>query len=125
MDLKFSSRLTAKSPFKTVEFEGWIILIGRSAADNDTLSMEVAEPQDFWMHVATAPGSHVVVRNPSSVSQLPEPVKQEAGRLAVQNSRAKGQAGVPVVIGLAGDLEKPEAAAVGEIHISRHQTFTV
>lgn len=125
MDLKFSSRLTAKSPFKTVEFEGWTILIGRSAADNDVLSLEIAEPNDFWLHCAGTPGSHVVVRNPFSLPELPENVELEVGRLAVLNSRAKGQTGVAVVIGKAGDLSKPEGGAVGEINISRHRLFKV
>ena len=114
---------TAKAPYKTQEFEGWTILIGRSAADNDILSMEVAQPNDFWMHTADYPGSHVVVRNPQNLSELPESVLQEAARAAVHNSRAKGQSGVGVVVGRAGDLSKPEGSAVGEIDISSYKTI--
>ena len=113
---------TAKSPFKTKEFEGFTILIGRSAADNDTLSLEIAQPNDFWLHTADFPGSHVVIRNPDSLQELPPEVLQEAARAAVENSRAKGQQGVPVVIGRAGDLSKPVGSAVGEIEISQFKT---
>ncbi|MEI6388154.1 MAG: NFACT RNA binding domain-containing protein [Spirochaetota bacterium] len=116
---------TAKAPYKTQEFEGWTILIGRSAADNDILSMEVAQPNDFWMHTADYPGSHVVVRNPQNLPELPENVLQEAARAAVHNSRAKGQLGVQVVVGRAADLSKPEGSAVGEIDISSYKTVKV
>lgn len=115
----------AKTPYKTVEFDGWTILIGRSAADNDILSMEVAAPQDFWLHVAEVPGSHVVVRNPEGLAELPEDVLQEAGRLAVQNSKAKGQAGVKIVLGKASDLSKPKGSATGEILISNYKTVKI
>jgi soluble lytic murein transglycosylase-like protein len=118
---KFSSLLLlSKAPYKTFEVEGWTILVGRSAADNDILSLEVANSQDFWLHVADYPGSHVVVRNPEGYNVMPRPVMEEALRLAVQNSRAKGMSGVEVVLGRAGDLSKPEGAAGGEINISKH-----
>jgi hypothetical protein len=122
---KSSLPRVAKAPYKTQEFEGFTILIGRSAADNDTLSMEVANPNDFWLHAASVPGSHVVVRNPDNLAELPAEVLQEAARQAVGNSKAKGQLGVPVVLGKAGDLSKPSGSAVGEIHISQYKTIKV
>ena len=120
--MEFHSRfLVAKAPYKTKEFEGFTILIGRSAADYDTLSMEVAQPNDWWLHTADCPGSHIVVRNPDNLPEMPPEVLQEATRAAVDNSKAKGQAGVKVVLGRAGDLSKPKGSAVGEIHISKHK----
>ena len=119
------NRKQAKAPYKIQEFEGFTILIGRSAADNDILSMEVASPNDFWLHAASVPGSHVVVRNPDNLSELPSNVLQEAAKQAVTNSKAKGQLGVPVVLGRARDLSKPPGAAVGEIHISQYKTIKV
>lgn len=113
--------LLAKAPYKTVEFEGWEILIGRSSADNDILSLQVARPEDTWLHVANHPGSHVVIRNPER-NAIPEHVLEEAGRLAIQNSKAKGMSGVEVVIGVARDLYKPEGAAVGQINLDRYRT---
>jgi len=113
--------LTAKAPYKTKEFNGFTILIGRSAADNDILSMEIAQPNDWWLHTADCPGSHIVIRNPENLSEIPSEVLQEAVRAAVENSKAKGQAGVKVVLGKAGDLSKPKGSAVGEIHISKYR----
>ena len=39
-------------PYKTIRFEGWEILVGRSDEDNDYLTFEVGEPFDLWLHVA-------------------------------------------------------------------------
>lgn len=120
--MHFHSRfLLAKAPYKIQEFSGFTILIGRSAADNDILSMEVAQPNDWWLHTADCPGSHIVVRNPDNLSELPPEVLQEATRAAVENSKAKGQVGVKVVLGKAEDLSKPKGSAIGEIHISKHR----
>ena len=109
--MHFHSRfLLAKAPYKIREFSGFTILIGRSAADNDILSMEVAQPNDWWLHTADCPGSHIVVRNPDNLSELPPEVLQEATRAAVENSKAKGQVGVKVVLGKAEDLSKPKGS---------------
>ena len=125
--LNFTSGLllVAKTPYKIKEFEGFTILIGRSAVDNDTLSMEIANPNDFWLHVESCPGSHIVVRNPDNLAELPQGALQEAARTAVENSKAKSQVGVEVVLGKAGDLSKPDGAAPGEIHISKCMTLKI
>src|SRR4029078_11990387 len=47
------------------------VLVGRTAADNDVLSVRLASPRDFWFHVAGGSGSHVVVRNPDGLERLP------------------------------------------------------
>ena len=52
-------------PYRGIVVEGFEILIGRGDEENDTLTFEVAAPQDYWLHVAGGtPGSHVVVRVP-------------------------------------------------------------
>ncbi len=52
--------------------DGFIVLVGRTASDNDVLSLKLASPRDFWFHTAGESGSHVVVRNPDNVERLPE-----------------------------------------------------
>ena len=52
--------------------DGMIVLVGRTARDNDVLSLKLAAPRDFWFHVAGESGSHVVVRNPDTLDALAE-----------------------------------------------------
>ncbi len=44
--------------------EGFTILVGRNASDNDHMTFHVAAPHDLWLHAAGQPGAHVIVRNP-------------------------------------------------------------
>ena len=52
---------------KSVQFRrfvtagGLVILVGRSAAENDRLSFRVARSDDFWFHAADVTGSHVLL----------------------------------------------------------------
>src|SRR5919197_914387 len=41
---------------------GWQVLAGRTDADNDRLSLNIAKPDDWWFHVRGMPGSHVLLR---------------------------------------------------------------
>ena len=107
----------AKAPYKLQEFEGFQILIGRSAIENDVLSLEVANPNDFWFHVAGVPGSHIVVRNPDNLKELPGPVLQQVKQLAIHNSKARGTS-AEVHWGFAKDVSKPKGAADGEVNLA-------
>ena len=78
------------------------VLVGRTAEDNDILSVRLAAPRDFWFHVAAESGSHVVVRNPEGLERLPRrpafaaslaaghSKARNGGRVAVHDSAAGG-----------------------------------
>src|SRR5207247_4354968 len=85
--------------YRTHAIEGFEVLVGKGDAENDTLTFEVADPHDFWLHVAGPAGSHVVVRNPDRVEELPRTVLEEAAALAAWHSKARAGRGtvqVPV-----------------------------
>jgi hypothetical protein len=52
--------------------DGMTVLVGKTAEDNDVLSLKLASPRDFWFHVAAESGSHVIVRNPEGLDRLPK-----------------------------------------------------
>ena len=79
-------------PYRRVVFEGFEILIGRGAQENDHLSFGVAAQSDAWLHVAGGtPGSHVVIRNPDKLP-LPKSVVERAASHAAWFSKAKNAA---------------------------------
>ena len=45
--------------------DGYEVLVGRTARNNDQLTFRVARPNDLWLHTSDYPGSHVIVRNSS------------------------------------------------------------
>ena len=98
---------------KREEFEGYEILIGRSAEMNDILTTEIAEKEDIWLHASGVPGSHVVVRNKGE--EVPKEVIQKAAELAAKNSRGHGK--TKVVWTKAKYVTKDKDQKLGEVYV--------
>ena len=112
--------------YRTVELEGFEVLVGKRAQDNDRLTFRVAEPRDFWLHVADYSGSHVVIRNPDDLPGLPRPVLEQAAALAAWHSKARGARGkVEVHVCRAGDVRKPRGAPAGLVELKRWDSLRV
>lgn len=106
---------------KTEQFEGFEILYGTSAAQNDEISTRLAEPDDFWFHAAGYAGSHVIVRNPDRLRELPRSVEKRAAALAVANSKAKTAKGkIEVHVAWARDVKKPKNFPPGKVLLNSH-----
>jgi len=104
--------------FRTLRVEGFEVLVGKGDAQNDALTFRVAEPQDFWLHVAGCAGSHVVVRNPDRLEALPKAVEERAAALAAWHSKARGARGkVEVHVCRVADVSKPRGFAPGEVRL--------
>ena len=102
--------------------DGMTVLVGRTARDNDVLSIRLAAPRDFWFHVAGESGSHVVVRNPDNLDALPRETKKFAAGLAAGYSKARRGGKVAVHMARAGDVSKPRGLAPGKVHLRRFTT---
>jgi predicted ribosome quality control (RQC) complex YloA/Tae2 family protein len=104
--------------------DGYEILVGRAARDNDYLTFKVARPNDLWLHSADYPGSHVVVRN-STRKEVPHRTIIEASQLAAYFSDARKDAKVTVRYTPRKFLSKPKGAAPGLVRLSRFKSITV
>ena len=104
--------------------DGYEILVGRAARDNDHLTFRVAQPNDLWMHAGDYPGSHVVVRNPTR-KEIPQRTIIEAAQLAGRFSQASEDAKVVVHYTERKFLSKPRRAAPGLVRMSRFRSITI
>jgi predicted ribosome quality control (RQC) complex YloA/Tae2 family protein len=104
--------------------DGYEILVGRAAHDNDQLTFRIARPHDLWLHAADYPGSHVIVRNPTR-ADVPHRTIIEAAQLAAAFSQAKRDAKVDVHYTQRKFLSKPKGAAPGLVRMSSFRTITV
>jgi predicted ribosome quality control (RQC) complex YloA/Tae2 family protein len=112
--------------YRTETVDGFEVLVGKSDAANDTLTFDVAEPRDFWLHVAGPAGSHVVVRNPEGLAELPRGVLERAAELAAWHSKARGSRGkVEVHVCRVADVSKPRGFAPGEVLLRRWSAVKV
>ncbi|MBA2340598.1 MAG: NFACT family protein [Pyrinomonadaceae bacterium] len=113
--------------------DGYEILVGRAAKDNDHLTFRVARPHDLWFHAADYPGSHVIVRSSSNSSgsasskrgEIPHRTVLEAAQLAASFSQAKHDAKVSVNYTHRKFLSKPRGAAPGLVRMSNFRTLLV
>ena len=78
--------------YRSIERDGWEILVGKGAHDNDELSTKIAEPLDYWFHVQDYSGSHVIIRCPDGI-EPPHEIVQYAAQLAAWHSKARGAGG--------------------------------
>lgn len=112
-------------PYRTLDVEGWEVLIGRSAEDNDHLTFGVAKGRDLWLHVAGGmPGSHVVIRNPGG-DDVPRDVLEKAAQLAAWYSKSRNARRVEVHWCRAADVSKPRGMAAGKVVIRRFKKVKV
>jgi len=111
--------------FRSVMVEGFEVLIGKGDADNDQLTLKVAAPHDLWLHVASVPGSHVVVRNPERIAELPRALIERAAELAAFYSKARDGGKVEVHYCRAGDVSKPRGFPPGKVLLKQWKSLRV
>lgn len=114
----------APPAIRRVLFNGWEILVGRSAAGNDHLTMKLARPDDLWLHAEGLPGSHVLIRNPNA-GDVPPDVLVKAAALAAFHSKGRHAGKVPVTYTRAGLVKKPKGAKPGLVQLQERKSLMV
>jgi predicted ribosome quality control (RQC) complex YloA/Tae2 family protein len=103
---------------------GWVVLVGKTEADNDYLSLTLAKPHDYWFHVRGMSGSHVILR----VREDTEPDRETrklAAAIAAYHSKARGGGTVAVSCTRAQSVSKPPGAKAGTVTIRKETVLTV
>jgi predicted ribosome quality control (RQC) complex YloA/Tae2 family protein len=103
--------------------DGLTVLVGKNASDNDILSLKLGAPYDFWLHIASGSGSHVVVRNPDKLSRLPRETRLFAASLAARYSSARKGGRVAVHLTTCGEVSKPRGFPAGKVTLRRFETL--
>src|SRR6266508_4277433 len=97
---------------------GWQVLAGRTDADNDRLSLNIAMPDDWWFHVRGMPGSHVILRARPGDDPDRATLKRAAA-IAAYHSRARTAGLVAVSCTRARYVTKPPGAKPGTVEIRK------
>ncbi len=84
----------SNKPLHYVSSDGYHMYVGKNNLQNDEITFQLAEGNDWWFHVKGAPGSHVIVKNPGG--EMPDRVFEEAGKLAAFYSKLKGNEKVEI-----------------------------
>jgi len=105
--------------------DGFMVLVGKTAAENDHLTFKVAAPHDLWLHAAGYPGAHVVVRNPGRLPALPDGTVREAAAIAAWYSKGKAEQALDVHVAWRRHVRKGRGMSPGMVILKRHRTVRV
>jgi predicted ribosome quality control (RQC) complex YloA/Tae2 family protein len=107
-----------------ISFRGYTLLIGKNNLGNDRIVKELSAPDDLWLHTQGIPGSHVLIKRAPG-REVPDEVLEEAARLAVLHSKAKGSRNVPVFLAESRHVSKFKGAKPGLVRIAKYRTINV
>lgn len=111
-------------PLKFRSSDGINIFVGKNNRQNDLLTMRMAKPHDFWLHVKDIPGAHVIIQSEGR-RELPERTIWEAAHLAAHYSKAKDSGTVPVDMTQRRYVNKPKGARPGMVIYDNERTLFV
>ena len=103
---------------------GWTVLVGRTDAGNDRLSLHIAKPNDWWFHIRGMPGSHVLLLARPGVDPDRATLKRAAS-IAAYHSKARTAGLVAVSCTRARHVTKPRDAPAGTVNIRKETVLKV
>lgn len=106
-------------PLKISTPEGFMILVGRNARQNEEVSFKLSEPYDIWMHARNSPGAHVVVK--TNAREVPERVLLEAASYAAYYSKQRQDTKVEVMVTQCRYIRKRKGGHAGQVLVSQEQ----
>ena len=101
------------------------ICAGTTAAANDYLTFQLAQPEDLWFHVRDLPGSHVVLRKLQRNALIPGETIIQAARLAATHSKAKPGTKVMVSYTQKKNVKKIPGAPPGMVTMTKEKSLVV
>jgi predicted ribosome quality control (RQC) complex YloA/Tae2 family protein len=108
---------------KEFSFKEFKILVGKSAANNDVLTLKIAHKNDLWLHAKGVSGSHVIIKHQQK--EFSKEVIIYAAQLAAYYSKAKGSVLVPVIYCLKKFVRKPKGANPGQVIVEKEELIMV
>ncbi|MFN0151410.1 MAG: NFACT RNA binding domain-containing protein, partial [bacterium] len=104
---------------------GFTVLVGRTSADNDTLTHKIAKSWDLWFHSGQTSGSHVILVKGNAKANPPKEALLEAAALAAFHSKARNAGMVPVIYTEKRYVRKPRKSPAGLASCEREKTLFV
>lgn len=104
---------------------GWTVLYGENAESNDYLTLRVAKPNDWWLHIRGSTSAHVVVVTRNQPDRVQRETLDYAAKIAVQNSPSKHAGYVAVDYTLKKYVRRPKGAPKGTALYTHEKTLHV
>ncbi|AKD01862.1 NFACT RNA binding domain-containing protein [Pontibacter korlensis] len=111
-------------PFRVFESEGFKILVGKSAQNNDQLTQRHTYKEDLWLHAKDVSGSHVIIKHQAGKT-IPNTVLEKAAQLAAYYSKRKTDSLCPVIYTPKKWVRKPKGSPPGSVVVEREKVLLV
>ena len=118
---KRSSAPKSAPPLRFESPDGFEILVGRNNVQNDELTTRLARRTDYWFHVKTLHGSHVILRC-DGLEPSDEAIRA-AAELAARHSQARGTGRTAVDYTMVRNVKKPSGALPGKVIYQNYRTI--
>ena len=103
---------------------GWQAHAGKTAFDNELLSLRIARPEEYWFHVHNQPGSHVILRGPEDLIPDRE-LLEKAAAIAAWHSKARNTKRCSVDCTQARNVSKAKGTPPGTVSVARTRLLKV
>ncbi len=107
-----------------ISSDNFTILAGKSAKDNDILTVRVANGHDLWLHTRNRPGAHVVIRAQRG-KEFPKQTLIEAAKICAYLSKARDGSLEDVTYTLKKHVTKPKGLKPGSVFVAGGKTITI
>lgn len=108
-------------PGKRYFLDGYTVLVGKSALDNEKVTFQAAGPHDLWLHARDYPGSHVVIL--AGKKKVPDNVLYRAAELAAEGSGAKDEKSPEIMVTERKWVKKLKGGQPGKVTVERFKTI--
>lgn len=113
----------AGGPRQYVSAEGFRVLVGRNARQNEQVTFDRASARDLWLHVRDRPGSHVLIKSGGQTVSME--TLEAAAQLAAYHSDRRGESGVSVTVVEKRHVYRPKGGRPGQVLLRRGHGTTI
>ena len=103
--------------------DGYEILAGRNARQNEAVTFRVSHSQDVWLHARGVAGAHVVIR--SSGGPVSEASIRMAAQMAAYYSQARGERSAAVTMTERRHVRRLPGGHTGQVLVRNEETVYV
>ena len=114
----------AALPYREFVYRDFRIWVGKSAQQNDVLTLKYSHKDDLWLHAKDVAGSHVLIKHQSG-KNFPRDVIEYAASLAAASSKRKNEALCPVVVTPKKFVRKRKGDPPGAVVVDREEVLLV
>jgi predicted ribosome quality control (RQC) complex YloA/Tae2 family protein len=105
--------------------KGFELCAGNSAAANEYVTFQLAQPEDLWFHVRDLPGSHVLLRRLHRGAEPTEELILKAAKVAAEKSKARPGEKVTVSYTQKKFVKKIPGGPLGLVSVTKEKSLVV